>query len=170
MLTWGAAMPSSREERHYASYTQDLRCTDEAVPCCHRPLQTHTSHAGPYLVVTGPTHNESILCHRPSSRTINVTCPPVVPFIRLTPRGHQHPAELQHAGTMMPRHTMRTSDMTPQIARDQYRQSQYHKQPPYSVLDTTDPGQLSQMPVKTAVNARLHRKYLIIAKVKRQSQ
>lgn len=47
----------------------------------------------------------SILCRRPSSRTINVTYP-ATSFIRLTPSCQEHPAdELHHSGKIMPRHT-----------------------------------------------------------------
>ena len=56
-------------------------------------------------------------CHRPHTQTSRsfVTSfrpvpllprAPAVPLIRLTPRGQEHPAELHHSGTMMPRHTI----------------------------------------------------------------
>ena len=52
-----------------------------------------------------PHTNESIVCRRPSSRTINVTYP-ATSFIRLTPSCQEHPAdELHHSGKIMPRHT-----------------------------------------------------------------
>ena len=92
-LTWNAAMVSSREEQYFT-----LRCIDEAVPCRHGP-----SHIYTYIYYTrgrtwlsqAPHTNESILYHRLSSRTINVTYrgPTVYPTAS---KGHQHLAELHH--------------------------------------------------------------------------
>ena len=59
--------------------------------------------------------------------------------------------------------------MKTQISGDQYQATAYTKQPPYAVLDTTGPGQLSQMPGKTG-NPNSIEKYLTINSVKRQSQ
>ena len=69
---------------------------------------THINHTqGPTWSSQVPHTNESIICHRPSSRTVSLLPrTQAVPFIRLTSRGHQHPAELHHSRTLMPRHTI----------------------------------------------------------------
>lgn len=113
--------------------------------------KTYTLAQGRTLLLKALHTNASILCHE-----MNL-CPapllsraPAVPLIRLTPRGEEHPAELHHLGTMIPRHERgHLRYKTPDLRRPVSKTS-VSQQPPYSGLDTTGPGKISQMPGKRA--------------------
>ena len=101
------------------------RCLRGA-PRCRRAGESNNTNAGtqmsPYLVGTSPhtqyhtrgralmaqaPHtNESIHCHVPWPRTINVTCPSCTVYPTDPERPRTPTAELHHSGTMMPRHTI----------------------------------------------------------------
>ena len=137
---------------------------------CHRPSHIHLYHTrGRTLLSQAPHTNESILCHDHSPRTIIVTCSsrtvdPTDPERSRTPT-----AELHQSGTMMPRHTIgNPRHETPDLRRP-VSITTLSQTAPYSVLDTTGPGQISQMPGTTA-HPKFHRKYPVTVQVKRQSQ
>ena len=85
-----------------------------AVPFGHRP---HTQTSRSFLTSLRPV---PLL-----SRAL------AVPFIRLTPRGQEHSAELHHSGTMMPRHTIgnpryETSDLRTSVSITVVSQTHLH--------------------------------------------
>ena len=104
------------------------RCLRGA-PRCRRVGESGNVHTlpqnEPYPVDTNPHAHIYVYVtrgavpgyHRPHIQTIRsfvtsfssvqlLSRAPAVPFIRLTPRGQEHPAELHHSGTMMPRHNL----------------------------------------------------------------
>ena len=105
--------------------SDNLQCHEQrwAVLCCHGPWYKHISQARPYLIITGPNTQMSRSFIADLRPVLILSRTKGVPFIRLIPRGHQHPAELHHSGTMMPRHTTGNARRheKPQISGDQYR-------------------------------------------------
>ena len=142
----------------------------------HTQIHTHIYiYSGVYhtrgrtLLSQSPHTNESILCHEPSPRTI-VTCPSCTVYPTDPVRSRTPAAELHHSGTMMSRHTIGNPIYeTPDLRRPVLITAVSQTAPYYSVLDTTGPGQTSQIPRKTA-HPKFHPKYAAIAQVKRQYQ
>ena len=69
-----------------------------------RTLKSRSANQSRTRLPQTPDINESILCHRPLTRTI-LSRTRAVPLILLAPRGQQHPVELHHSETATPRHT-----------------------------------------------------------------
>ena len=146
------------------------RTQNEPYPFRQGPSRINIYHTRGRTLLSQVQHtNESILCHEPSPRTIIVTCPSCTVDPTDPERSRTPTAELHQSGTMMPRHTIgNPRHETPDLRRP-VSITTLSQTAPYSVLDTTGPGQISQMPGKTA-HPKFHRKYPVTVQVKRQSQ